>query len=79
MKQKIKVFILHHEALSAYNHTYSEQTGNPKYPVLFYSPRISRPRLLSLSMLVFSVCMMLSGLVTSYLQLLLLRMGLAAG
>ena len=41
--------------------------------------RISRPRLLCLSMLLFSVCMMLSGLATSYIQLLLLRMGLAAG
>ena len=45
----------------------------------YLADRISRPRLLSLSMLVFSVCMMLSGLATSYLQLLLLRMGLAAG
>ena len=45
----------------------------------YLADRISRPRLLSLSMLVFSVCMMLSALATSYLQLLLLRMGLAAG
>ena len=45
----------------------------------YLADRVSRPRLLSASLLVFSLCMMLSGLATSYTQLLLLRMGVAAG
>jgi len=45
----------------------------------YCADRISRPRILSVSMFVLSVCMMLSGLASTYSHLLLLRMGVAAG
>ena len=41
--------------------------------------RLSRPRLLAASVLLSSLSLALSGLAASYTQLLVLRMGLAAG
>ena len=40
---------------------------------------MSRPKLLSVSVCVMSVSLMLMGISTSYWQLVLLRMGVAAG
>jgi len=45
----------------------------------YLADRVSRPRLLSASVLLVSVSMILSAMVTSYSQLMLLRLGLAAG
>jgi len=45
----------------------------------YCADRISRAKILSASMFVLSVCMMLSGLASTYTHLLLLRMGVAAG
>ena len=45
----------------------------------YLADRVSRPRLLSASVLLVSVSMILSAMVTSYSQLLVLRLGLAAG
>jgi len=45
----------------------------------FLADRVSRPRLLAASVLLSSLSLALSGLAASYTQLLVLRMGLAAG
>eukprot|EP00092_Neocalanus_flemingeri_P009696 GFUD01010442.1.p1 GENE.GFUD01010442.1~~GFUD01010442.1.p1 ORF type:complete len:486 (+),score=62.98 GFUD01010442.1:259-1716(+) len=45
----------------------------------FLADRISRPRLLSASVFVFSISLILMGFSTKYWQLVVLRMGIAAG